>query len=88
MEKARERKIRLHSNFIDFKLAFDFVWCNALWKMLRAIGVNIKIIDIIEYMYEKTECAVPAGLLSKAVCISCIIHSSCAIHESPGRKPN
>ena len=26
--------------------------------MLRAIGVNTKIVDIIEYMYEKTECAV------------------------------
>ena len=29
-----------------------------------------------------------SALSSKAVCISCIIESSCAIHESPGRKPD
>ena len=27
------------------------------------------------------------GLLSNAGCISCIIESTWAIHESPGRKP-
>ena len=27
-------------------------------------------------------------LLSSAVCISCIIESSWALHESPGRKPD
>ena len=30
----------------------------------------------------------PVGLLSNAVCISCIIESSWAMHESPGRKPD
>ena len=58
MEKAREHKIPLHFNFIDFKSAFDTIWRIALWKMLRAIGVNTKIVDIIEYMYEKTKRAV------------------------------
>ena len=58
MEKTKERKIPLQFNFIDFKLVFDTIWRNALWKMLRTIGVNTKIIDIIEYMYQKTECAV------------------------------
>ena len=29
-----------------------------------------------------------AGLLSKAVCVSCITDSSCATHVSPGRKPD
>ena len=29
-----------------------------------------------------------AGLLSKAVCISCVTDSNCAIHESPDRKPD
>ena len=28
------------------------------------------------------------GLLSNAVCISCIIESSWAMHESSGRKPD
>ena len=28
------------------------------------------------------------GLLSNVVCISCIVYSNWAIHESPGRKPD
>ena len=58
MEKVRERKIPLHFNFIDFKSTFDTIWRNSSWKMIRPIGVNTKIVDIIEYMYENTECVV------------------------------
>ena len=39
-------------------------------------------------MSRNTSLTSMVGLLSKAVCISCIIDSSCAIHESPGRKPD
>ena len=31
MEKAREHKIELHLNFINFKLTFDTICLNALW---------------------------------------------------------
>ena len=48
----------IHFNFIDFKAAFDTVWRNALWKMMRSIGVDNKIVNIIEQLYEETECAV------------------------------
>ena len=58
MEKARERRVNLHFHFIDFKAAFDTVWRNALWKMLRAIGVDGKIINIVEELYKNTKCAV------------------------------
>ena len=58
MEKAREKGIKLHCNFIDFKSAFDTIWRKALWKMLRAVGVNKKIVNIVENMYNKTVCAV------------------------------
>ena len=37
-------------------------------------------------MSRNTPLTSTAGLLSKAVCISCIIDSSCAMHESPRRK--
>ena len=57
-EKAKERNIPLHFHFIDFKAAFDTVWRKALWKMLRSIGISHKIVDIIEYMYDHTECSV------------------------------
>ena len=36
MEKAREYKVPLHFNFVDFKAAFDTIWRKALWKMLKA----------------------------------------------------
>ena len=39
-------------------------------------------------MSRNTPLTTTTGLLSKAVCISCIIDSTCAIHESPGRKPD
>ena len=35
-----------------------------------------------------TPLALTVALLSKAVCISCIIECSWAIHESPGKKPD
>ena len=37
---------------------------------------------------EKTPLTSTVELLSKAVCISCIIDSNWAILESPGRKPD
>ena len=37
-------------------------------------------------MSRNTPLTSSAGLFSKAVSYSCIIESSCAIHESPGRK--
>ena len=58
IEKAKEKNIPIHFHFIDFKAAFDTIWRNALWKMLEGIGVNPKIINIIKYIYENTQCAV------------------------------
>ena len=43
MQKAKDRKIDLHFNFIDFKAAFDTVWRKALWKMLRSIGIRVNL---------------------------------------------
>ena len=39
-------------------------------------------------MSRKTLLISTVGLLSKAVCISCIVDSNWAILESPGRKPD
>ena len=58
IEKARERRIKLHWNFVDFKAAFDTIWRVALWKCLRSIGVDQVLVDLIENMYKQTECAV------------------------------
>ena len=58
IEKARERRIKLHWNFVDFKAAFDTIWREALWKCLRSIGVDQVLVDLIENTYKQTECAV------------------------------
>ena len=58
IEKANERKIPLNFHFIDFKAAFDTIWREALWKMMKATGINPKIINIVRNMYENTQCSV------------------------------
>ena len=58
IEKAREHQVPFHFNFIDFKSAFDTVWRKALWRMMIAIGVDTKIVNIIEALYKDTECAI------------------------------
>ena len=40
MEKARESRLQLHWNFVDFKAAFDTIWREALWKCMNASGVD------------------------------------------------
>ena len=58
MEKARERHLKLHWNFVDFKAAFDTIWRDALWKCLNAIGVDKAMVGLIQSMYEQTECSI------------------------------
>ena len=54
IEKAREHQVPLHFNFIDFKSAFDTVWRKAVWRMMIVIGVDTKIVNIIEALYKDT----------------------------------
>ena len=46
IEKAREHQVPLHFNFIDFKSAFDTVCRKALWRIMIAIGVDTKILNV------------------------------------------
>ena len=80
MQKAKERGIKCHYCFVDFKSAFDTIWTKALWKMMRSIGVNKKIVSIVEKMYDKTICAaVTDGLLTEwfSVCVG--VRQGCLI---------
>ena len=43
---------------LDFKSAFNTIWGKALWKMLAHIGINEKIIKILEKLYENSKFAV------------------------------
>ena len=58
IEKAKERRIPIHWNFVDFKAAFDTIWRDALWRCLRSIGTDKVLVDLIESMYKQTKCAV------------------------------
>ena len=58
MEKARERRLQLHWNFVDFKAAFDTIWREALWKCMNASGVDRVMVGLIQSMYEQSECSV------------------------------
>ena len=55
MEKAKERGVKLNFHFMDFKSAFDTVWREALWKMMKSIGIPPKIVNIIEKMYDNMQ---------------------------------
>ena len=58
MGKANEHQIPLHFNFVDFKAEINTIWRGALWKMLRFIGVDPKIMSLTESLYDNVECAV------------------------------
>ena len=57
MQKTRESDFKLNFNFFHFKSAFDKIWRKAKWKMMTAIGINSKAVNIIENMYNKTICS-------------------------------
>ena len=61
IDKAQEHQIPLHFHFIDFKVAFDTIWREALWKMLLKIGIPNKLVDIIKHLYDNTEFSIIAG---------------------------
>ena len=57
-EKSKERRTPIHWNFVDFKAAFDTIWREALWKCLRSTGADKVLVELIEYMYNQSKCAV------------------------------
>ena len=50
MEKAKERGVNINLNFVDFKSPFDTVWREALLKMMEAVGIPLKIVNIVKKM--------------------------------------
>ena len=48
----------LYQVFIDLKKAFDRIWHNALWSVMNKYNINLKLIESIQYLYNKAESAV------------------------------
>lgn len=85
MEKAKERKLTLHINFVDFKAAFDTIWREALWKMLEVLveGVSEKLIKVVKSMYDNTEAAVIVeGKLTEWFTVSVGVRQGCILSPS------
>ena len=45
-QKFFEENRRLFNNFVDFKQAFDSVWQEGLWQVLRHYGVHEKLVTL------------------------------------------
>ena len=57
-EKSKERLTPIHGNVVDFRAAFDIIWREALWKCLRSKGVDKVLVELVEYMYNQSKCAI------------------------------
>ena len=58
MEKHLQHQRDLFHNFIDFKKAFDRVWHDGLWQVLRNFGIEEGLIQIMESLYKNSSSAV------------------------------
>ena len=58
MEKHIQHQKDLCHNFIDFKKAFDRVWHNGLWHVLRGFNIQKDLIDTIKALYDHASSAV------------------------------
>ena len=51
-EKYREVDQEVYNCFVDFKKAFDLVWHDGLWAVLRSYGVSLKLITLLRNIYK------------------------------------
>ena len=58
IQKILNEKGRLFCTFIDLKKAFDSVYLNGLWYKLYKLGINAKLLRVIEDMYNKVKTCV------------------------------
>ena len=57
-EKYLHHQSDLHHNFIDFKKAFDHVWHQGLWQVLRDYNFDENLVQVIEALYADSSSAV------------------------------
>ena len=55
------KKKRLYCLFVDYEKAFDYVNRAFLWQKLLKAGVKGRILEVIQYMYEKAKSCVKVG---------------------------
>ena len=58
IEQSIEWNAPLCIGFIDFKKAFDGIHQSTLWKILRHYVLPQKIVDLVSFLYQNSECSV------------------------------
>ena len=58
IEEAQEFQKELVVNFVDFEKAFDSVFREALWNIMKEYGIPEKLIIMIRTLYDNFQCAV------------------------------
>ena len=61
IEKHLDHQQPLYHNFIDFKKAFDRVWHDGLWKVMRSYDFDEDLIQVISSLYSSATSAVLLG---------------------------
>ena len=80
IEQWIEWNVPLYINFIDFKKAFDSVYREGLWKILRAYGIPPKIVTIIRTLDEHFECSVIVeNILKESFHVKSGVRQSCIL---------
>ena len=57
-EKHLQHQQELFHNFIDFKKAFDRVWHDGLWQVLRGFNIDEGLVQVIQELYTNASSAV------------------------------
>lgn len=58
IEKHLQHQQVLYHNFIDFKKAFDLVWHEGLWQVMRNFNLDTNVIEVIKALYDNSSSAV------------------------------
>ena len=83
IKKARKFQKNIYFYFIDYAKAFDYVYHNKLWKILKAMGIPDHLTHLLRNLYASQEATVRTGhgktdwfQIGKGVRQGCIL-SSC-----------
>ena len=60
-EKYMEHGKDLYICYVDFQKAFDSVWRQGLWQVMRHLGYDCKIVKLLEGLYKATKSSVRVG---------------------------
>ena len=63
-EQCTEWLRQVYINFVDFEKAFDSIHRDSLWRILRAYGIPLCIVQIIKSFYHNFTCSVGSSSLN------------------------